>query len=248
MPNLPTHIDLAYRAAQRLGIRALDDNLGYYVLGSTSPDIRAMTHRSREEYHFAPLSFDIVGDGVRGLFDANPHLLPGAGLDGPTRAFMAGYVTHIVADELWITKMYRPYFGNSKVFEDEVYGKVMDRAAQMEIDRQSRSVVDTTLPLLAQATGELEIGFIPPDTLAAWQQWVAGFVARDFNWERLRFMAGRVANGDDQHPAHQVADEFLRAMPESLNRLFEQIPDGCVDDYREQATERLVQAVGDYLK
>ena len=113
------------------------------------------------------------------------------------------------------------------------------------VDAKNSTAV-TTIPR-AEATGNLEIGFIPADTLASWQEWVAGFLARDFTWERLRFMARRIASGDDQHPAHQVADEFLRAMPESLDRLFEQIPYGCVDGYRERTTERLTQAIGDYL-
>ena len=123
LPNLPAHIDLANRAASRLGHPTLDGNLGYFLHGSTSPDIRVITRGRREEYHFAPLDFQDVGTGVKGMFDSHPQLGSSADHDGPTQAFVAGYITHLIADETWIVSMYRPFFGNPMVFEDRVLEK-----------------------------------------------------------------------------------------------------------------------------
>ena len=61
MPNLPMHLFLANRIAEELDWGAVHDNLGDYLLGSTSPDIRAMTKWDRERTHFAPLSLDRIG-------------------------------------------------------------------------------------------------------------------------------------------------------------------------------------------
>ena len=247
MPNLPTHIDLAHQAAVRLGHPTVDSNIGYYLLGSTTPDMRAMTRRTREEYHFAPLDFEAVGAGVEGLFAAHPHLLPDSESVGATRAFVAGYMTHLVLDEAWIVEMFRPCFGNLDVFHDDVDGKVMDRALQLELDRLSHKAVKSAVPLLAAATNSVDVGFISSETLNDWQRWVVEFVQRDFTWERLRFMARRIAAGDDSHPAHQVADDFLRAMPSSLERLFEYVPPDDLSRFRERVVETLADTVGDYL-
>ena len=247
MPNLPVHIDFAYRTAERMGHPALDSYVGYFLLGSTTPDIRAITRGRREQYHFAPLSFRDVGTGAKGLFDAHPNLLSPSECKGPTRAFVAGYITHLVLDEAWIVEIYRPYFGNPQVFQDEVVGKVMDRALQLELDRLSQEGMESATPLLSQAADGIDVGFISKETLAQWRQWVLRFVEREFTWERLRFMARRIAAGDDEHPAHQVADEFLRNMPASLDDLFQYVSRDDLARFRKRSADHLTHAVGDYL-
>ena len=247
MPNLPAHIDLARRAAQRLGSPTLDAHIGYFLLGSTSPDVRAITKRRREEYHFAPLSFESVGAGVQSLLDANPRLKARSSGDGRTRAFVAGYITHLTLDETWIMEMCRPHFGNRAVFEDGVRGQLMDRALQLELDRLSQGGVAGVAGHLADAGGTVDVGFIDAETQADWHRWVVGFTKREFTWERLGHMARRIARGDDDHPAHGMAKEFLRAMPASLDRLFEHVSRNDLSDFQERSVERLAGAVGDYL-
>ena len=247
MPNSPAHIDLAHQAALRLGHPTLNDNLGYFLLGSTSPDIRVITRRRREEYHFAPLDFEAIGAGVRGMFDSHPHLGTSSDYDGPTQSFIAGYITHLLADETWIVTMYRPYFGNPQVFEDSALGQVMDRAMQMELDRQAWETMAATRSALDSATDVIDIGLFPSESLADWREWVLAAFDRGFSWERLRFMARRIAAGDETHPAHRVAEEFLDSIPESLDRLYNVVSPGDVANFKERTVRELVRAVGDYL-
>ena len=248
MPNLPTHIDLAHQAARRLRHPTLDDNLGYFLHGSTSPDIRVITRRRREEYHFAPLDFRDVGAGVEGMFDTHPQLISSADHDGPTQAFVAGYITHLIADETWIVHMYRPFFANPTVFEDRVLGNVMDRALQLELDRQAWQTVNDTKSSLETATDGISIGIISSEVLDDWRAWVLSHIDRGFSWDRLRFMASRIAAGDEAHPAHGVAEEFVSSMPDSLERLHRSVSRTDVMDYKERTVEALVSAVGDYLQ
>ena len=247
MPNLSAHIDLAYQAARRLGHPTLDANMGYFLFGSTSPDIRVITRRKREEYHFVPLSFKEVGAGVEALFDAHPHLLQCADYNDPTQAFMAGYITHLIADETWIVNMFRPFFDNPEVFEDVVVGRVMDRALQLELDRQSWPVVEPNLPLVESRQQRHRRGVHPSETLTDWCEWVGEYLGRGFSWERLRFMAKRIAAGNENHPAHQIADEFIRSAPRSLEELYEIVPRRNLEDFKEQTVESLVKSVGEYL-
>ncbi len=247
MPNLPAHIDLAHQAADRLGHPALEPYVGYFLLGSTSPDVRAMARGKREDYHFAPLNFRKVGAGIKGLFDSHPRLVMPSECNGPTRAFVAGYITHLVLDESWIVEIYRPYFGNPTVFHDDAYGKVMDRALQLELDRISHGGVETGLPLLAQARNGVDVEFISKQTLGDWHRWVLEFLAREFTWDRLRFMARRIAAGDDGHPAHRLAGEFLGSMPGSLDALQRHVSNVDLAGFRERSVEQITGAVGDYL-
>ena len=226
----------------------MDDNLGYYLHGSTSPDIRVITRGRREEYHFATLDFHDVGAGVEGMFDSHPLLMSSMDHDEPTQAFVAGYITHLIADETWIVNMYRPFFANPTVFEDRVLGNVMDRALQLELDRQAWSTVDATKSSLESATDGVSIGIISSEKLADWREWVMTHIDSGFSWDRLRFMASRIAAGDETHPAHQVAEEFVNSMPESLERLHQSVSRSDVMNYKERTVEALVRAVGDYLQ
>ena len=247
MPNLPAHIDLAHKAAQHLSHPTLEENLGHFLLGSTSPDIRVITRRHREEYHFAALDFDNVGAGVDGMFGSHPDLLSVRDYEGATQAFVAGYMTHLVVDETWITDMYRTYFGNPDVFEDDVTGNVMDRALQLELDRQAWETFEATRSSLEAASGRVNVAFIPSDTLDEWRRWILGALDHGFSWDRLRFMARRIAAGDDDHPAHRVADHFIQSMPQSLDRLCDSLPGKDLADLKERIVKELVRVVGDYL-
>ena len=111
MPNPPTHIDLALESMRRLEHPALEKYPGSFLLGSTAPDIRIITRDRREETHFVPLSNDVVGAGAENMLRCYPRLSMTSGLSGPTIAFIAGFISHLISDEVWIIHMYRPYFG-----------------------------------------------------------------------------------------------------------------------------------------
>ena len=247
LPNLAAHIHLARQAAQRLGDPRLESHMGHYLMGSTSPDIRVITRRKREEYHFASLDFDRLGTGVAGMFEARPELRVASDHDGPTQAFIAGYITHLTVDETWIMRMFRPYFGDRSIFDDETEGHVMDRVLQLELDRQSWESVDSTLSLLVAATGRVGVGFIPQETLDEWRKWVTNHLGGGFSWERLRFMARRIAAGDETHRAHRLADDFLREMPDSLDGLHNVVSRSDLDVFKSCAVDTLTRTVGEYL-
>ncbi len=233
--------------AERLGIPTLDGNLGYFLLGSTSPDIRAITKADRQSYHFAPLSFESIGAGVDGMLDAHPELRAASVRGGPTGSFVAGYITHLIYDEAWIVEMFRPYFGNAGLFPEEIEGKVLDRALQLDLDRQAQEAVQASLPALAGATEDLDVAFLPAETLARWRVWVVDFVGRGFSWDRLSFMARRAAAGGDEQPALKAADDFLEGLPGSIQELYRLIDPDQVSRFKAGALETASARVEDYL-
>ena len=247
MPNLPAHTNLAFQVARLLRHPTLESHMGHFLLGATSPDIRVITRKRREEYHFAQLDFGAIGTGMQGLFEAHPHLLSPVDHDGPTQAFVAGYITHLIVDETWIVEMYRRFFGNREVFQNPVVGNVMDRALQLELDRQSWQTLGAARTELEAASDGVCIEFIPPETLDEWRVWVIKVFDREFSWDRLRFMARRIARGNREDEAHRLAEEFARAAPESLERLYDSVPRNSLESFRQQAIDRLVSVLGGSL-
>ena len=247
MPNLPVHIQLAVKAAAQVGASDLQSNLGYFCLGSTSPDIRAITKRARSEYHFVELDFKTIGEGVSGMFSAYPDLMDAAEHDGATRAFVAGYIAHLLTDETYIVRMFRPYFGESGVFEDLTLAKVFDRALQLDLDRQVWEDVRHTVADVDMVPGNVSVRFLPESDLTAWTDWVHRVVEGGFSWERLRFMARRIADGKDLSPAYEHAERFLDSVPESLDNLYGLVPKSRIDDFKLEVTDTVAAGLKEYL-
>ncbi len=247
MPNLPTHIQLAIAAADRMRHPDLDSNLGYFYLGSTSPDIRALTKRARSDYHFVELDFETIGTGVETMFAAHPELMEAGERDGPMRAFIAGYISHLMADESYIVRMFRPYFGDPAAFETDAMAKVWDRALQLDFDRTVWDDVKGSIHGLDADPANVHIRFLPQEDLIQWKEWVARVMSGGFSWERLRFMARRISAGDESHPAYEYAERFITSVDESLDALYDYVPKSRVEEFKAEAVETIIDSLRDYL-
>ena len=250
MPNYNAHIEIAEKAAGRHSHPVLESNMGSFLMGSTAPDIRVITRGTREQYHFAPLEFKSLGDGVEGLFRAQPQLAAASSLQEPTQAFIAGYLTHIIADELWILTMYRPFFGNRKVFSNPALGNLMDRAVQLDLDRQAREHLNEmreVRSLIEGAGNSIDVGFIPRETISQWRNWLLGALDRRFAWERLRFMARRISSSTDEAEMLKICEEFIESVPLGMERIYQHVPEEEVSAYKEDAIRKSMRVVEDYL-
>ncbi len=250
MPNLPMHIYLANQVAEQLDCSYVYDNLGSYFLGSTTPDIRAMTKWPREQTHFAPLSVEEVGTGTRTMFRMHPEL--SQDVSPATRAFLAGYVSHLAADEVWITSVYRPHFDtsleHSRITEDRVEANIWDRALQLNMDRQ----------ILPQLTGEtnpqehlpcsdqdVSVSFLEDGLLTEWKDWVGRFMGWEFTWDRLKRALNRMYRDDED--VQRTVEHFLEGMPRSLEQVYEKVPEGEVTAYQQRAVAATIEQVREYV-
>lgn len=248
MPNLPTHFSFALETLDALDDPSIRANLGSFLLGSTTPDIRARTKWKRSHTHFAPLSVEKVGVGADGLFHANPHLTEAARKSPATRAFIAGYLSHLVTDETWITQVYRPYFGNRDLFPDPMKANVYDRAVQLDMDRRARREapgMDAIIERLHDSNRYVSVGFIDDETLNSWQAWVAQFCARPFSWERLHFLARRMYK-DSPHVESEV-DDFIADPSANLKRVYNQLPRNRISEFREYAVVESARQIKERL-
>ncbi len=252
MPNLPMHIYLAHQVAEQLDRGYVHDHIGSFFLGSTSPDIRAMTKWPREQTHFAPLSVREVGTGARTMFQNHPELMDGSAQSLATRTFLLGYVCHLAADEVWITTVYRPNFDtaseDTRLTGNQVQADIWDRAVQLDMDRQSLPDVQGALNAgHAVSCGDtgVSVAFLEDGLLTEWKGWVSGLVARDFTWERLKGSLNRMYR--DNGEVQQTVDRFLARMPQSLDEVYQRIPEAKVDNYRRQAVAATIAQVREFL-
>ena len=252
MPNLPMHIYLANQVAEQLDWGFVYDHIGSFYLGSTSPDIRAMTKWPREQTHFAPLSVNQVGTGARTMFENYPELLDERSLSVATRSFLLGYICHLASDEVWITTVYRPNFDthseNTRLTIDQVEADIWDRAIQLDMDRLS--LPDVSGPLNAGhevSCGDqgVSVTFFEDGLLTQWKERVSAFVGREFDWSRLKFALNRMYRDNDD--VQESVDRFLSRMPYSLEEVYHRIPEAKVENYRREAVAATIAHVREFL-
>ena len=248
MPNLPAHLSLASQTASRLGHTVIDRHLGTFLLGSSSPDIRIMTKWKRDYTHFAPLTVGRIGEGAEGLFRTHPGLADSTTVSDETKAFLSGYCNHLVADETWILKIYRPYFDGSQPEGDRRRANIWDRALQLEMDRVAREELgdmDRVRSILDGAESDVDVGFIESETLGQWREWVSKFTTVEFTWDRLRFATNRIYR--DDATAMGIAEEFLECVPSSLQRIYDVVPEERIAAYKETVIDESARLIKEYL-
>jgi hypothetical protein len=248
MPNLPMHIYLAQQAAEELDWGFVHDHLGSCYLGSTAPDIRAMTRWDRERTHFAPLSVKEVGYGTRRMFQLHPELAEHR-QSPASRSFILGYISHLVADEVWITTMFRPNFSSgSYIAGTEVEAHIWDRALQLDMDRkvlQEEDGLTSAVKVIPDSDEGVAVAFLEQAVLQEWRDWVARFLGWDFTWERLKRALNRMYRDDEA--VQRVVDQFLQDLPNSLERVYQEIPRETIDAYQKRVLDETLVQVREYL-
>ena len=243
------HIYLAQQAAEQLDWGFVHDHLGSCFLGSTAPDIRAMTKWDRERTHFAGLSVESVGVGTRRMFELHPELSDQGRQSPATRAFLLGYVSHLAADEVWITTMFRPHFGEGcRVAGSELEAHIWDRALQLDMDRKVQTQNNgfpATEGAIPDSERGVEVSFLEEEVLREWRSWVSRFLGWDFTWERLKRALNRMYRDDDA--VQQAVDHFLEQMPHSMERIYQKIPREKLEAYQQRTLAETVAQAREYL-
>ena len=235
--------------AERLRAPQIDALRGVYYLGATAPDIRVITRRERIHTHFFDLECLDVQDSVAKMFEAHPGLATPGELDAMTRAFMAGFITHLVFDQTYIETMYRDFFGARSSMVADPFANVLDRALQFELNR--RELEDATA--LGEILREVEdcetstaVGFIEDAYLAQWREVIVDFARQGPTWDRFPRMMNmhlrRAGLTDDEIEQHSKDGPML------AQRSLDYVSEARVARFVEEATAQAEARVARYLE
>lgn len=249
MPPLGLHTVVAKQIADRLGHDLLDRERGALYLGSTAPDIRVITRWDRRQTHFFDLDNFDEQSGVQGLFRAYPDLAHAGGLSPATAAFVAGYLTHLVMDEAWITQVYRPFFGERSPMGGGPWANIMDRALQFALDQRGRSddeLVRHIVGELARDELSVQVGFIDQETLQRWHSLIREVLQQPLTWDRFGRIASRYLKEAGIETAEALED-FLRLLPDMADEAVRYLTWERVQAFLEASVEQGLEAVRQYL-
>ncbi len=255
MPPITLHMILARRLAEALPDDALAPDSGHYLLGSTAPDIRILTRADRRTTHYFDLSVFEHQDSVGGFLAANAQLADPARLNEETRAFVAGYLTHLVLDEQYITGIYRRFFYPHDALGGPLRANVMDRLLQFDLERVhgDADLRASLCAALACTVETIDAGFVDGETLERWRQVARDIAERGMDWDRARAMIEnhlRRAGVRDDHDeeARGELSRFLDSLPELLGETIGHVTSAELDAFIERSTDASAAAVARYLE
>ena len=249
MPPICLHLGIAEETVSRLRHPVLSANRGSFYLGSTAPDIRYFIDATREETHFIPLESDDRESGVEAMFEAYPEVSREADLNAATRAFVAGYLSHLVTDEAWIRLVYRPYFGKSSPLKGEPRANLLDRLLQFELDRRERlqnEGMPSIRTWLDDSTSNVEVAFISSSSLKRWREFVFMASTRKSNWEEFRHFAEKYLIWMRQVTSEE-RDVFFSSFDDRLVEVLGMVPQELLDSFRETSIADSARVAAEYL-
>ncbi|MBK7724231.1 MAG: zinc dependent phospholipase C family protein [Dehalococcoidia bacterium] len=249
MPPITLHMVLARQIALDLCLADVPATSGAYLLGSTSPDIRVITRQDRLSTHFFDLNEHNHQDSVATFLGTHGRLAAPERLNTETRAWAAGYITHLVMDEQYITGVYRPYFGRHEALGGAMRANVMDRLLQFDLEREygdDQGLKDALIAALAGAVEGIECGFLDAETLERWRQVSADVASRHMDWDRMRSMISNHLRYAGLQEGESLGT-FLDSLPELLDETIAHITSAEIDAFVQRATASARSAVERYL-
>lgn len=249
MPPICYHLGIAEETASRLCHPIVGQNLGSFFLGSTAPDIRFFTGACREETHFLPLDGEEGASGVELMFEAYPEIIDGVVLSGVTKSFIAGYLSHLVTDEAWIYRIYRPFFGKSSPLGGDPMANLLDRLLQFELDRRERlnssSIAAIRKELIDSAYG-IAVSFIDALSLSRWRQFVFTATTWEASREDFRNFAERYLILMRQITPDRI-ESFFASFDARLEQVLTIVPEEEIQGFREQSVADSMRVAREYL-
>jgi hypothetical protein len=242
-------MSLAKTLADGLRVADIEADRGAYYLGSTAPDIRAVTRWERERTHFFDLNDFGHQDSVRAMFEAYPELTDRANVTGSTASFLAGYITHLILDEGWISEVYRPLFGERSPLAGSERANVMDRVIQFELDRRQRedsSTIDAMRAEISATALEVSVGFIDMETLQSWRAVNLDFLRAPPTWERFRNVASRHLSAYGVSEPERI-EAFMAEVPSILQETVDHVGWERVHAYLDSSLARASAEIKGYL-
>jgi len=250
MPHLVFHMSVARELAGRVKSLIIDNERGAYYMGATGPDMHILSGSKRHSSHFFDLDCIEDQNCVEAFFDTYPELRDSRALSPRTAAFVGGYLTHLVIDGLWITDIYRPFFGPQSSLGGDAQANIIDRVLQYDMDlrrRQEREVMAEIRAVLLASPLDVQVKFVDNATLERWRDVAADMLSRPPNWDRFRYLAGRFLRSAGVE-SEQDLEEFSKTVPGLLRKAREQVGDEQIQIAVERMTTLSLKTLRDYVE
>ena len=210
------------------------------MLGHTAPDVKTVSGHKREESHFYTIPRTSDRPAYLILFDTHPALARADALSPARAAFVAGYVAHLLLDELWLDDVFQRYFLQDwgplkeRLFLHNVLRTWVDLRDQARLN-------GTAAQTLQQAHPHDWLPFVDDEHLRRWRDWLVAQLDTGHRMETAKVLADRMGV-----PAAEV--EAIVQSPERMERrVFRHFPRSAMEAFWETGYRQSLTLVDWYI-
>lgn len=245
MPTPFTHLaavaEILDHAELATGTRAaLLAELPAFLFGNTAPDVQTISGQPREATHFFSVPLRDTSFAGRHMLARHAVLAARSQLPAGQAAFIAGYLAHLVYDQLWIREVFEPFFGEAAAWGDWRERLYLHNVLRAHMDADDLQRMEPAVAgRLRAATPSQWLPFEADRHLSAW---------RDLLTDQLSSGAGRTVEVFAQRMRVDPREfSALLASPEQMEqRVWAHVPPSALADYRADARTRSVRVIGAY--
>jgi len=245
MPTPIMHLALAEEILHRDHLppavrRLLIQQRGPFLLGHTAPDVQTVSGQARDETHFYTIPPTSDRPAHETLFAAHPQLAHAGPLPPAQAAFVAGYIAHLLLDELWLTDIFQRYFlwdwgpRGERMFLHNVLRTWMDRQDQPRLNGSLIIALRRTRP-------QGWLPFVGDEHLEAWRDWLVEQLVPGHTVRTAEVFAQRMGV-----PVAQV-ETVLSSSQQMEERVFRRVPRSALQAFHDVGYARSVALIGRYV-
>lgn len=249
---MPTPIEHLAIAGQILALPTLpeaihtwleeDDTVrGAFFFGHIAPDVQVVSRQPRETTHFFAVPPTNHHLAYERMLAAHPLLARPSALPAAQAAFLAGYMAHLLLDELWVREIFSPVFGPKQTWGDWRERLLLHNVLRAWLARRDLPCLrDGIGALLRQAQPDGWLPFVADADLCRWRDQIADQFEPGTTIRTVEVFAGRARIPDA---------EFLALLePDVLReRIFSRVPLAALDVFQERAVARSHDLIVRYL-
>ncbi|MER3513972.1 MAG: hypothetical protein C4310_05910 [Chloroflexota bacterium] len=242
------HLTVAQKILAEPGLDAelrelLTRQAGPFYFGNTAPDVQVVSGQPREATHFSALPPTDPRPSYEVMFAAYPALARPEAMPEARAAFLAGYIAHLLLDDLWMQRIFYPYFGRNATWGQDLRERlVLHNILRTHLDFED-------LPALNNGTGRLLqsarpyrwLPFTEDRYLVLWRDEIAAQLAPGAPVRTVEVFARRMGIPTEEFAA-LLAPEVI------AERIFSRLAPEQLAAFRQEGLERSIALIGEYLK
>jgi len=201
-----------------------------------------MSGQARHETHFYSIPRTNERPAYEVLFAAHPRLARAERLPPAQAACVAGYIAHLLLDELWLASIFQRYFigqtwstRRERLFLHNVLRTWMDRQDQQRLS-------GTTVTALREVEPLGWLPFVGDEHLRAWRDWLVEQLGPGHSVQTAEFFAQRMS-------VSMAEVEAVLMSPQQMEvRIFRYIPRAALQSFHDTGYAQSVRLITWYLR
>ncbi len=220
--------------------RLLIQQRGPFLLGHIAPDVQTVSGQTRDETHFYTIPRTADHPAYQTLFTTHPALARAESLPPAQAAFVAGYIAHLLLDELWLDDIFLRHFWQGwgtrreRMFLHNVLRTWMDARDQQQLN-------GNIVTALREAEPQDWLPFVGDDHLQVWRDWLVEQLGPGRSVKTAEVFAQRMGI-----PVTEV-ETVLRSPRQMEERVFCHIPRAALRSFHDTGYARSVALIAWYI-